>query len=97
MKRALLNYMTHNRNLHKPQLHFSNVALHYIFQNFPARAEPRPSLSCSGDPAMRVPTYVTYACPRLCASCIKPTKTKPNIESLFLAQTRHDLQYFVTS
>ena len=50
MQCALLNYMTHNRNWHKPQLHFSNVALHYIFQNCPTRAEPRPLLSHSGDP-----------------------------------------------
>ena len=51
MQCALLNYMTHNRNLCKPQLHFSTVALHFIFQNFPARAEPRPLLSpVGGDP-----------------------------------------------
>ena len=42
--------MTRNRNLRKPQLHFSTVALRYILQNFPAHAEPRPSLSRSGDP-----------------------------------------------
>ena len=51
MQRALLNYMTHNRNLRKPQLHFSNVALHFIFQNFPTCAEPRTSISrVGGDP-----------------------------------------------
>ena len=51
MQCALLNYMTRNRNLCKPQLHFSTVTSHYIFQNFPARMEPRPSLSrVGGDP-----------------------------------------------
>ena len=51
MQHALLNYMMHNRNLRKPQLHFSNVALHYIFQNFPARVELRTSISrVGGDP-----------------------------------------------
>ena len=51
MQCALLNYMTRNCNLRKPQLHFSNVALHFIFQSFPARAELRTSISrVGGDP-----------------------------------------------